>query len=94
MAGHPSCFREIACCGAARRGADSGGGGQQVAFADPHEVVFGWLGLRLSRADRDALAERIMGLFAEYKDREPDAEGESFSLVAILHPDLNPPASS
>lgn len=63
---------------------------QQVAFADPQRVLFGWLGLRLNDAHRDELHERIMALFAEYKDMGPDPGGESFSLVTILHPDLNP----
>lgn len=61
---------------------------QQVALAEPQDVLFGWLGLRLSPEHHDELHRRIVDLFAEYKDREPDVDGESFSLVAILHPDL------
>lgn len=64
---------------------------QQVALADPERVAFSWLGLRLSDAHRDELHERIMALLNDYKDLEPDPGGESYSLVTILHPDLNPP---
>lgn len=63
---------------------------QQVALADPETVQFGWLGVRLSAEHKADLDRRVMELFAEYKDRAPDADGEPYSLVVITHPDLNP----
>lgn len=67
---------------------------QQVTLADPDTVQLGWLGLRLNAAHKAELDRRVHELLAEYKDREPDADGESYSLVVITHPDLNPPAST
>lgn len=66
---------------------------QQVALADPDEVHLGWLGLRLTPEHRAELDERLFALMLEYKEREPDAEGEPYSLVVLTHPDLNPPAA-
>ncbi|GAA3921893.1 helix-turn-helix domain-containing protein [Microbacterium invictum] len=67
---------------------------QQVALADPDRIYFGWLGLRLSEAHRDELHGRLNALFAEYKDREPDADGADYSLAVFLHPEGTPPAST
>ena len=39
-------------------------------------------------------ADRRLGaLFEEFTSRGPDADGEAYSLVSVLHPDLNPPAA-
>ncbi|PZU44252.1 MAG: ArsR family transcriptional regulator [Microbacterium sp.] len=66
---------------------------QQVALADPDTVQLGWLGLRLNAEHKAELDRRVHDLFAEYKDRAPDADGAPYSLVIITHPDLNPPAA-
>lgn len=65
---------------------------QQVALADPDTVLMGWLGLRLNAENKAELDRRVHELFALYKDRAPDPDGEPYSLVVITHPDLNPPA--
>lgn len=67
---------------------------QQVAIADPDTVYFGWLGLRLNADHRDELHRRLNDLFAEYKDRAPDADGEDYSLTVFMHPEVQPPASA
>lgn len=67
---------------------------QQVALADPETVLLGWLGLRLNAEHKAELDRRVHELFAEYKERDPDADGEAYSLVVITHPDLNPPATA
>ncbi len=64
---------------------------QQVALADPDTVQLGWLGLRLNAAAKEELDQRVRVLLEEYKDRAPDPDGETYSLVVITHPDLNPP---
>lgn len=67
---------------------------QQVALAAPDTVYFGWLGLRLNEARRDELHARLNALFAEYKDLEPDPDGQDYSLAVIVHPEAAPPAST
>lgn len=63
---------------------------QQVAEVPPEDVQISWLGLRLNTAHKAELEGRIQALLEEFKDREPDDDGDAFSLVTVLHPDLNP----
>lgn len=63
---------------------------QQMALADPEQVQMSWLGLRLNEQHLAELHERLFGLVVEFKERGPDPDGEPYSLVTILHPDLNP----
>lgn len=65
---------------------------QQAVLADPERVWFAWLGLRLSDEHRDELLARVNAVFQDYKDLPPDPGAESYSFVALFHPDLNPPA--
>ncbi|MCT9819640.1 helix-turn-helix domain-containing protein [Microbacterium sp. W1N] len=65
---------------------------QQMEGLDPESVETTWLGLRLNDEHLHELRERLYGLLQEFKERGPDAEGASFSLVTVLHPDRNPPA--
>lgn len=62
---------------------------QQVALADPERVQFAWLGLKLNAEHKAELDRRVHALFEEYKAREPDPDGEPYSLAAITHPDLD-----
>lgn len=66
---------------------------QQIQGVDPDEIDTTWLGLKLNAAHRDELGRRLAELAQEFKDRGPDADGETYSLFTALHPDLNPPAS-
>ena len=65
---------------------------QQVADGPPEQVDISWLGLRLNAEHQEELGRRISDLLEEFKARPPDADGESFSLVVVVHPDKNPPA--
>lgn len=66
---------------------------QQVAEVPPEQVQMSWLGLRLNTAHQQLLGERIQELLEEFKALPPDPDGESFSLVVVVHPDRNPPAA-
>lgn len=66
---------------------------QQMVGLDPEQVETTWLGLRLNDEHLDELRERLYGLLSEFQRRGPDAGGASYSLVTVLHPDANPPAS-
>ncbi len=66
---------------------------QQMIGLDPDVVDTSWLGLRLNEEHLTELQERLYALLEEFKQRGPDADGESYSLVTVLHPDKNPPAS-
>jgi len=66
---------------------------QQMVGVDPERVETNWLGLRLNEANLNELRSRIGALLQEFKDRGPDRDGESYSLVTVLHPDLNPPTT-
>jgi predicted ArsR family transcriptional regulator len=63
---------------------------QQVAEVPPEKVDMSWLGLRLNEEHRADLGDRIQALLEEFKARPPDPDGESFSLVVVVHPDRNP----
>lgn len=65
---------------------------QQLVGVDPGLIEMSWLGLRLNAAHRDELRERIHALLNEFKDRAPDDDGEAYSAVVVVHPDLNPPS--
>jgi predicted ArsR family transcriptional regulator len=65
---------------------------QQVAGVPPEDVQVSWLGLRLNAAHKAELEQRIYALLNEYKERGPDDDGDAYSLVTVLHPDLNPHA--
>lgn len=66
---------------------------QQIVGVDPEEIETSWLGLRLNGEHLAELRDRLYGLLEEFKERGGDPDGETFSLVTVLHPDLNPPAS-
>ena len=66
---------------------------QQIVGVDPARVDTTWLGLRLNAEHLDELQTRLFDLLDEFKERGPDADGDAYSLVTVLHPDLNPPAA-
>lgn len=66
---------------------------QQLQGVDPEAVDVTWLGLRLSPEHREELGHRLRDLAIEFKKRGPDPGGDAFSLVMVVHPDVNPPAS-
>ncbi|WP_396656188.1 ArsR/SmtB family transcription factor [Microbacterium sp.] len=66
---------------------------QQVAEVPPDKVEISWLGLRLNAEHKAELDRRLAELLTEFKDRGPDADGDAYSLVTVVHPDRNPPAA-
>lgn len=65
---------------------------QQLDGLDPKVIETTWMGLRLDDGHLDELRRRLHALFEEFRERGPDAGGRAYSLVSVLHPDLNPPA--
>ena len=65
---------------------------QQLQGVDPEAVHMAWLGLRLNEEHKQELEERLYALVVEFKERGPDPGGDAYSLVTVLHPDLNPRA--
>lgn len=60
---------------------------EEARQVDPGELSVWRLGLRLSDADRAALADRLTALYTEFRDRSADTEGAPWSLMTFLHPD-------
>ncbi len=65
---------------------------QQMEGVDPESVQMSWLGLRLNQEHLEELSRRLFELVSEFKERGPDPHGDAYSLVTVLHPDLNPPS--
>ena len=66
---------------------------QQIAGVDPEDLDVTWLGLKLNDEHRAELQDRLYALANEFKERGPDADGETYSLFTALHPDENPPST-
>jgi hypothetical protein len=66
---------------------------QQIAHLDPDELDITWLGLKLNAEHKAELEDRLYALANEFKERGPDADGETYSLFTALHPDENPPSA-
>ncbi len=65
---------------------------QQIAPIPDDDVHVIWLGLRLNPDHHRELEERLASLAEEFKERGADsgADAEAYSLVVVVHPDLNP----
>ena len=77
---------------------DLGPGGHQVlldAFleelsaADPARVDMGRLGLRLDAEGRDELSRRLNEVLEDFRQREPVADGEPWSVFVAIHHDTS-----
>ncbi len=64
---------------------------QQLQSVDPEDVWVSWLGLRLNAEHLEELTRRLFEVIKDFKERGPDPDGDPYSLVTVLHPDLNPP---
>ncbi|MGW6006839.1 ArsR/SmtB family transcription factor [Oerskovia enterophila] len=78
--------------------ADLGPGGQRVLLdtfleelsaADPASVDMGRLGLRLDAEGRDELSRRLNELLEDFRQREPVAGGEPWSVFVAIHHDTS-----
>lgn len=67
---------------------------QQVEGVSPADLDVTWMGLKINDAHKEELQERLYRLVNEFKERGPDADGETYSLFTALHPDFNPPSSA
>ena len=65
---------------------------QQIEGLTDEELDTTWMGLKLDAAHKAELEQRIYDLVQEFKQRGPDADGDTYSLFIALHPDRNPPA--
>lgn len=66
---------------------------QQIEGVDPDDLDSTWLGLKINAEHRAEFQQRLYDLVNEFKDRGPDADGDTYSFFSTLHPDDNPPAS-
>ncbi|HEX5857899.1 MAG TPA: winged helix-turn-helix domain-containing protein [Microbacterium sp.] len=66
---------------------------QQIEGLAPEELDVTWLGLKLNERSKEELQERLYRLVNEFKERGPDADGETYSLFTALHTDRNPPSA-
>lgn len=60
---------------------------EEVSAADPEKVDIGRLGLRLDAAGRTELSERLNEVLEEFRQREPTAGGEPWSVFVAIHHD-------
>ena len=66
---------------------------QQLEGVDPAAIHVSWLGLRLTAEHKQELDDRLVELLEEFMQRDPDPDGEAYSLVVVTHPENNPPAT-
>ena len=66
---------------------------QQIEGLADEDLDTTWLGLKLNDEHKAELQQRLYDLAQEFKDRGPDADGETYSLFFAFHPDHNPPAA-
>ncbi|MEZ3162183.1 winged helix-turn-helix domain-containing protein [Microbacterium sp. BWT-B31] len=64
---------------------------QQIQGLAPDALDITWLGLKLNAEHKAELEQRLYALVQEFKERGPDADGETYSLFTAFHPDENPP---
>jgi DNA-binding transcriptional ArsR family regulator len=65
---------------------------QQIENLDDDHLDTTWLGLKLNDEHKAELVDRLFDLVSEFKERGPDADGQTYSLFTAFHPDDNPPA--
>jgi DNA-binding transcriptional ArsR family regulator len=65
---------------------------QQIERLDDDDLDTTWLGLKLNDEHKAELVDRLFDLVSEFKERGPDADGQTYSLFTAFHPDDNPPA--
>ena len=64
---------------------------QQIEGLDDDDLDTTWLGLKLNDEHKAELVDRLFDLVSEFKERGPDADGQTYSLFTAFHPDDNPP---
>ena len=64
---------------------------QQIEGLDPEELQISWLGLKLNAASKAEFEDRLYDLINSFKERGPDADGETYSVFTAFHPDRQEP---
>ena len=67
---------------------------QQIENLDDDLLDTTWLGLKLNDEHKAELVDRLFDLVTEFKERGPDADGQTYSLFTAFHPDDNPPGAA
>jgi DNA-binding transcriptional ArsR family regulator len=67
---------------------------QQIENLDDEDLDTTWLGLKLNDEHKAELVDRLFDLVTEFKERGPDADGQTYSLFTAFHPDDNPPGAA
>lgn len=62
---------------------------EELAVADPATVDMGRLGLRLDAEGRDELSRRLNEVLEDFRQREPVADGEPWSVFVAIHHDTS-----
>lgn len=62
---------------------------EELATADPASVDMGRLGLRLDAAGREELSQRLNEVLEDFRQREPAAGGEPWSVFVAIHHDAS-----
>lgn len=66
---------------------------QQIEGLADDDLDTTWMGLKLNEEHKEELQRRLYDLFNEFKERGPDADGDTYSLFTALHTDHNPPSA-
>lgn len=66
---------------------------QQIQGVPDDELDVTWMGLKVNAAHKEEFQQRLYELVNEFKERGPDADGDTYSFFSALHPDDNPPAA-
>lgn len=64
---------------------------QQIDGLDPEELQISWLGLKLNAVSKAEFERRLYALINSFKERGPDADGETYSVFTAFHPDRQEP---
>ena len=65
---------------------------QQIEGLPPEQLDATWLGLRINAEHREEFERRLFELVDDFKQRGPDADGETLGFFSALYADRNPPA--
>jgi len=61
---------------------------EEVAESPPDRTQLVRLGLRLDDAAKHEFTERVVALFQEFADREPDPSGEPYAVFYAFYDDV------
>lgn len=65
---------------------------QQIEGVPPDLIDIAWMGLKLNGPHRAEFQQRLSDLMNEFKERGPDADGETIGVFASVYADFNPAA--